>query len=108
MAEYKIGQILVFKKDVKVEKALSNEIVVIPKESKAIIGADNLAHHLSNDMMQPLGDAEVSGYDAAGLAKYLIMSLKSHFPIDEMLENYDIEEKELMDEIKYALNDIGM
>lgn len=105
--EYKIGQILVSNQDVEVEKALSGEKVVIPKGNKVIIGADNLAHHIHTGMIQPLGDAEVKGYDAEGLAEYLLIVLKAHFPLADMLEDYDIEEKDLKDEIEYALDDIG-
>ena len=61
--KYKIGQILTSNQDVEVEKALSGEKVVIPKGNKIIIGADKLAHHLRTGMIQPLGTAEVEGYD---------------------------------------------
>lgn len=108
MAAYKIGQILTSTKDVAVKKALSNETVIIPKGNKIIIGPDKLAHHLRNGMVQPLcKDDTVEGYDAEGLAEYLLLILKAHFPIAEMLEDYDLEEKELKDEIEYALDDIG-
>ena len=102
--EYKIGQILTSNQDVEVEKALSGEKVIIPKGNRIIIGA----HHLRDGMIQPLGDATVKGYDSAGLAEYLLLILKAHFPISEMLEDYDIEEKDLLDEIEYALDDIGL
>lgn len=106
--KYKIGQILTSNQDVEVEKALSDEKVVIPKGNKIIIGADKLAHHICNGMIQPLGNAEVKGYDTEGLAEYLLIILKAHFPLADMLENYDIEEKDLKDEIEYALDDIGL
>lgn len=104
---YKIGQILTSTQDIEVEKALSGEKVIIPKGTKIIIGPDNLAHHIRNGMIQPLGDAEVKGYDAAGLAEYLTIFLKAHFPIAEMLEDYDIDEQTLKDELEYAFDDIG-
>lgn len=66
--KYKIGQILTSNQDVEVEKALSGEKVVIPKGNKIIIGADKLARHLRTGMIQPLGTAEVEGYDSEGLA----------------------------------------
>ena len=69
--KYKIGRILTSNQDVEVEKALSGEKVVIPKGNKIIIGADKLAHHLRTGMIQPLGTAEVEGYDSEGLAEYL-------------------------------------
>ena len=61
--KYEVGQILTSKEDVEVAKALSGEKIVIPKGNKIIIGADNLAHHIRNGMMQPLHDwATYSGY----------------------------------------------
>ena len=103
--KYKIGQILTSNQDTEVEKALSGEKVVIPKGNKIIIG--ELAHHLRTGMIQPLGTAEVEGYDSEGLAEYLLFVLKAHFPIDEMLEDYEISERRLLDEIEYAFDDIG-
>lgn len=105
---YKIGQILTMTMDMEVEKALSGAKVIIPKGSKIIIGADNLAHHLRDGSIQPLAKTDkVEGYDAAGLAEYLLKILESRFPIREMAEDYDIEEKAFQDEIEYALDDIG-
>ena len=106
--KYKIGQILTSNQDTEVEKALSGEKVVIPKGNKIIIGADKLVHHLRTGMIQSLGTAEVEGYDSEGLAEYLLFVLKAHFPIiDEMLEDYEISERMLLDEIEYAFDDIG-
>lgn len=106
--EYKIGQILTSTEDVEVEKALSDEKVIIPKGSKVIIGADEFAHHLRNGMIQPLGEGVVvKEYDTAGLAEYIYRHLRSHFEIDEMLEGYDDTKERFIEEIEYALDDIG-
>ena len=106
--EYRVGQILTSKEDVEVEKALSGEKVIIPKGNRIIIGADNLAHHIRNGMMQPLPkESEVKGYDASGIAEYLYIYLRNHFEIDEMLEGYDDTKERFMEEIEYALEDIG-
>ncbi len=104
---YKIGQILVSSEDVEVRKALSDEKVIVPKGNKVIIGADKLAHHIRTGMIQPIGDAEVKGYDSGGLAEYLAMVLMARLPIAEMLEDYDLDEKAFKNEIEYALDDIG-
>lgn len=106
--EYRVGQILTSKEDVEVEKALSGEKVIIPKGNRIIIGADNLAHHIRNGMIQPLpGESEVKGYDASGIAEYLYIYLRNHFEIDEMLEGYDDTKEYFIEEIEYALEDIG-
>ncbi len=106
--EYKIGQMLVVDQDIEVRGALSGKKIVIPKGNKIIIGADKRAHHLRDGMIQPLGNAEVKGYDTKGLAEYLLIVLKAYFPLaNMMLEDYGIEEKDLRDVIKDALDDIG-
>ena len=109
MLKYKIGQILTSSRDVDVEKALSGEKVVIPKGNKIIIGADKLAHHIRDGMIQPLADgSEVEGYDAAGIAEYILICLKAHLPITEWMEDYEISKNEIIEEIEYALDEIGM
>ena len=101
--EYKVGQILTLQKDVEVERCLGGEKMVIPKGNKIIIGQDKLAHHIKTEMVQPLGDdAEVKG-----LAEYIFMDLRSFFPIKEWMEGYEIKEREIINEIKYALEEIG-
>ena len=106
--EYKVGQILTSQEDVEVEKALSGEKVIIPKGDKIIIGADRLAHHIRNGMMQPLPeDSEVKGYDASGIAEYLYTCLRHHFDIDGMLEDSDDTKERFMEEMEYALEEIG-
>ena len=106
--EYKIGQILTSNQDVEVERALSEEKVTIPKGTKIIIGADNLAHHIKNGMMQPLGNnIVVKGYDTEGIAEYLYTYLRCHFEIDEMLEGYDDTKERFIEEIGFALEEIG-
>ena len=106
--EYKVGQILTSKEDVEVEKALSGEKVTIPKGNKIIIGADKLAHHIRTGMMQPLPeDSEIQGYDASGIAEYLYTCLRNYFEIDDMLEGYDDTKERFMEEIEYALEEIG-
>lgn len=108
MTKYKIGQIITSTTDVEIEKALSGEKVIIPKGNKIIIGADNLVHHIRTGMIQPLGDAEVEGYDGEGLAGYIYLFLRSRLPLNEMLEKYDIEVDELVEIIEEALDEIGI
>ena len=107
--EYKIGQILTSNKDIVVEKALFGDKVTIPKGNKIIIGADKLAHHIRDGMIQPLADSsEVKGYDSSGLAEYILICLRAHFPVDDWMEEYGISEDEIIEEIECALDEIGM
>ena len=105
---YKIGQILTSEYDVEVEKALSGNKVIIPTGNKIIIGADNFAHHLKSGMIQPLAEnIEVKGYDTKGIAEYIFSSLSRFYPIGEMFEGYEVDEKEFISDIKYTLDEIG-
>lgn len=105
---YKIGQILTLNCDVEAEKVLSGEKVVIPKGSKIIIGADKLAHYLKDGMTQPLEEnIEVKGYNTKGISEFIFSWISSFYPIDEMFEDYEVDEKEFKSEIEYALDEIG-
>ena len=105
---FKIGQIVTANQDVKLERAISGETVTISKGSKAIVGADKLAHHLNYDMTQPISKAvQIEGYDADGLATYLFHQLKYQFPIEEFCNDYDVSERSFCDEIADQLREIG-
>ena len=105
--KYKIGQILTSNRDIEVEK-MFGEKVIIPKGNKIIIGADKFAHHLKDGMIQPLQECIiVDGYDTEGIAEYLTKKLSAIFPLEEMLEDYDIEKARFEEEIDFLLDDIG-
>lgn len=107
--KYKIGQILTSNTDVVVERALYGEKITIPKGNKIIIGADKLAHHIRDGMIQPLAhDMEVEGYDSSGIAEYIYTCLKVHLPIDEWMEDYEISKDDIVEEIESALDEIGL
>lgn len=109
MMKYKIGQILTSNTDVVVEKALSGEKITIPKRNKIIIGADKLAHHIRDGMIQPLADdSKVEGYDSSGIAEYIYICLKAHLPINEWMEDYEISKNAIIEEIECALDEIGL
>ena len=106
--KYKIGEILVSTKDTTVQMALSNKTKVIPKGNEVIVGADGLAHHLRTDMIQPFKKGtEIEGYDTKGLTEYLYRCLLQHFPLEEMLSEYDYDSSFFQEIIRTALVDIG-
>lgn len=109
--EYKIGQILTSKEDTEVELALSDEKVIVPKGNKVVIGADGFAHYLKDGCIQPLAESiEVKGYDTEGIAQVVYGWLNSKFNLQEdMLDEFDVTEKEFMEEIEWALDEyVGM
>lgn len=106
--KYKIGQICSYKTDTEVELALSGDKKVIQKGSEIIVGADKLAHHIRDGMIQPFPEGtEFNGYDTKGLAKYLFMMLKDNLPLDNFMEDYDIAKEDIITEIEVALDEIG-
>lgn len=106
--QYKVGQIITSTGEVELETFLSGKMVKIPAGNKVIIGADKLAHHIYGGMIQPISDEiEIKGYDANGLAEYLMFYLKNEYPLEEFFEDYDIEESDFKDELEFALDEIG-
>lgn len=111
MIKYKIGQILTSKEDLILEKGISGEKVIIPKGNRIMIGADKLAHHLKDGYIQPLPEvAEVKGYDTESIASVIYEWLNKRFNLQEdMLDEWEIEKQEFIDEIEYALSEyVGM
>lgn len=105
---YKIGQILKSECDVEVEKAISGAKVIIPKGNKIIIGADKLAHHMMNGMIQPLEEnIEVKGYDTNGISEFIFKWLSNQLPLIEMLGYCEVDKEEFRYEIESALKEIG-
>lgn len=108
--KFSIGDVFEVTEDYKAKAVLSNEEVTISDGEKIIIGADKLAHCISSGMISPIGEAStVKGYNAEGIAKYICLFLRAHFAfdLDEMLEGYNFTINDLVDEIQYALEEIG-
>lgn len=104
--KYRIGEILVTKEDVELTSAISEKKTKVRKGTQIMIGADKLAHHFGTGIIQPLQDGdEVSGYDTEGIAKAIIYHLGARFPLEEMFEDYDIDEEDFKDEIDFALSE---
>lgn len=111
--KYKIGQIFTIKNNIEFKKALSRENVVIPKGSRFIVGADSLIHEIENGYLcSPFiqiikKNDDIKEYDKEGLSEYLYDYLKRKFEIDDMLEMDDYTGKDFMNEIRYALEELG-
>ena len=108
MAKYKIGQIMIAKADIVLERELSGAKVIAPKGSKVIIGADGMGHHFRDGSVQPIAkDATLEGYDAEGLALYLYTMLNSRYDLDYYLENQDCTKHDFMESIAEHLREVG-
>lgn len=106
MSTYKIGQILVSKREMEVETSWGRKDV-IPKGNKVIITAHRLGHHIRNGMKQPLPkDDVVKGYDVQGLTEYLFMCMERDLPMEDMLFGGDVTEEDVKEVIEEALDEI--
>ena len=106
-ANYKVGQLLTANQDIEVEGVLGTKRT-IKKGSKVWIGADDFAHHLDG-CIQPLAEGEtVEGYYTEGIAERIFIHLAAIFPLQEIGEMYEIEANDVKEEIKYALEELGM
>lgn len=104
---FKVGQWLKATRDYKTKTVSGNELTV-QKGTRAILGADNFIHHISNGNIEPLGSKDtVEGYNSEGITDWIIYCLRLYMPLHEMLEGYNIEEESFRDEINSALMEIG-
>ena len=104
----KIGQIFRFSKDMEVEKVFG-EKEIIPKGAIANVGADKLLHH-RNGMIQPISEKtfDIEGYDSNGIANWLWLYIRNFTPVnEELLEDYDSNKDEFIEQLEYALNELG-
>ena len=107
MIGYKIGQMLKVSADVEL-KGFFGDKKFVKKGTRIWIGADNLAHY-KDGTIQPLPEnTTVKGYDTEGIAERIFAQLKTDLPLDEMCEEYEISFNDIKDEIKYALEELGI
>lgn len=74
-----------------------------------IIGADHLTHGMRDGKIRKLPEnTEVEGYNSYGLTEFLIDRLKRVYPIDDMLDDYQITEDEFKEEIICVFEELGL
>lgn len=109
MEKYNIGQRIEFIKDYEVQGFLEKHI--IKKGTKAWVTASNShpSFYLQNgkELLLNKDNVELVGYDAEGLAEFIYRFLSRWLPLSDMMEAYDVEEKEFKDYIVEALEELG-
>ncbi len=108
---FKAGQEVVANKDFDVEGFFDEEPIKVKKGSKAFISADGFLHHTTGaarGKIQKLSEEafEVKGYDHENIAVMVLDRLKLYFPINEFIDDYDVSEKEMLDQIEDTLREI--
>lgn len=106
---YNIGQILTANQDIVTEREFSGTQEVLPKGTKLIVGVDGFAHNFRDCSMMNLPEgASVSGHNPYGLSEWIYKFLKANLPIQEWLDDYEIDAEEVKACITEALEELGM
>lgn len=108
---FKAGQEVVVKEDFNVEGLFGKQTINVKKESKAFISSDGFLHYTTGaarGKIQKLSEEvfEVKGYDHENIAVMVLDRLKLYFHINEFIEDYDISEKEMLEQIEDVLTEI--
>jgi len=110
MNTYKIGEEIGFSQDFEIESALSRNKVTVKVGDKGFIDSKGNVHYTTGQacgIIQRIGkEIEMEDYDYHSIAKMLWNRLKSQFEIEEFLGDYDVNEKDVLEELEEVLSDI--
>ena len=107
---FSIGQKITLKEDMEVEGCFGTK-KKYKKGMVGFIGADsklNAVHWANGDIQVLENFTQRKGYSVSGLAEWIYMYISRELPIDEMLEDYDVEKETFMEDIADALEELGM
>jgi hypothetical protein len=105
----KIGQRLVITEDFKIEGALSGSEIDVKKGDEGFIDKSGNLHYTTGKAqgkIQHIKEEIGNSVDVENVANLIFKRLKSQFEISDYLDNYDIPEKDFVDEIAYVLDEI--
>lgn len=102
-----IGQILKLKEDIVVSTFLKDKKEILKKGTQIQILADKEFMAFEDGCMMKIpSEFEVDGFSAKGIAGYIYNKL-DYLPLSDMLNDYEISEKEFKDIIVYALEELS-
>ena len=106
---FKYGQLLVSNQETEIERAITGEKVKVPAGNRVVVGFDQLAHHLWDGSIQPFSKhIMIGGYSNTGIVAAIWERICAEFPVSEMLDEFEIQPKDVTDTIKNALEEIGL
>jgi len=108
--KYGIGQILTLTKDIETTTLITETKKTVKKGTEFYVMADKrspMAMQLNGKITLLPKDAEIEGFSAKGISKWLYMWLRNALPIDEMMEDYDIEKDYFIEKIENALEELS-
>lgn len=109
--KYKIGQKIVWDEERVFEDCISGEQKAYKSGTEWWVTASQkplmLVNRRDENLILPK-DTALDGFDGDEIARFLYLSLQSRLPMDEMLEGYDLAEKDVLDAIVMALDKLWM
>lgn len=108
-AIYVIGQVIGFEEDFEIKSCLSNSKVFVKKGDKAVItkrGYRILSGDGEGKILPFDDDVNIAGYSTSSMAKFIYEKLRYEHPFDDILEDYDIDSKEIICNIEDTLYDL--
>lgn len=109
MLEVKIGQELVAQKDYEINGFSDEEPIKVKAGSKAVVNANGYIEHTTGaarGKIQMLNEEnfKIKGYDVENIAKMILDRLKYACEFETVMEDYDLEEKYVLEQIECELD----
>ena len=103
----RIGQKMEFTEDFTVGTLFHGE-EVIKRGTTLYVGADGFFRIENGKMLRMDDDFEVDGFNPDGMADYIYKIVSREFPLDDMLDDYDVNKSAFKGEISFALGELGL
>lgn len=107
--EAKIGQKITATDDFEIQGCFGEDKIQVKKGDRGFIDSNGFVHYetgKARGKMQRFDDITVKGYDTENITNLIYEHISKRFNLDEFLEDYEYEEKDLKDEIDYILSEI--
>jgi hypothetical protein len=106
---YNIGQKFVLKEDKEVEGCFGTKHI-LKKGSEMFVTADierpQVIYMNGNIQFLP-DDTEIKGYSVSGLSEWMYNYVYRRLPIRDMMEDYEVSKKEIIETIEEALEELN-
>lgn len=105
----KIGEEIKIKEDFKINTTISEKVITIKKGDKGYIDSNGFLHLLTGNgrgKIVKINDVKVKGYDHENITKLIFDRLNTEIRLEEILENEELNNKDLLEVIEDVLSDI--
>jgi len=105
----KIGQQITIADDFVIESVFGGDKLQVKQDDKGFVDSRGMIHYISGQArgkIQKFEDIEAKGYDHENIAKMVFRRIKNEFGLSEYLEDYEISEKDFVNEIEDVLSNI--